>query len=186
VDEKPQIQAVERTAPVLPMRPSQVERHTHDYKRHGTTDLFAALDVKTGTVIGACKERHRAIEFRAFLDQVEALVPPDLDVHLVLDNAATHKTKIIQDWLLKRPRWQLHFTPTSASWLNLVEGWFALLTRRRLQRGVFTSTADLEAAIQGYIDQTNAEPKPLIWTKSADTILASIGRFCQSISNSDH
>ena len=142
--------------------------------------------MKTGAVIGACKERHRAIEFRAFLDQVEALVPPDLDVHLVLDNAATHKTKLVHDWLLKRPRWHLHFTPTSASWLNLVEGWFALLTRRRLQRGVFTSTADLEAAIQGYIDQTNAEPKPLIWTKSADTILASIGRFCQSISNSDH
>ena len=186
VDEKPQIQAVERTAPVMPMRPGQVERHTHDYKRHGTTDLFAALDVKTGTVIGACKGRHRAVEFRAFLDQVEAAVPADLDVHLVVDNAATHKTKLVQDWLLKRPRWHLHFTPTSASWLNLVEAWFALLTRRRLQRGVFTSTDDLEAAIQDYIDQTNAEPKPFVWTKSADTILASIGRFCQRISNSDH
>lgn len=186
VDEKPQIQAVERTAPVLPMRPGQPERVTHDYKRHGTTDLFAALDVKAGTVIGACKGRHRAVEFRAFLDQVEALVPADLDVHLVLDNAATHKTKIIQNWLVKRPRWHLHFTPTSASWLNMVEGWFALLTRRRLQRGVFTSTVDLEAAIQAYIDQTNAEPKPFIWTKSADTILASVGRFCQRTSNSDH
>ena len=186
VDEKPQIQAVERTAPVVPMRPGQVERHTHDYRRHGTTDLFAALDVKAGTVIGACKGRHRAVEFRAFLDQVEALVPADLDVHLVLDNAATHKTKIIQDWLVKRPRWHLHFTPTSASWLNLVEVWFALLTRRRLQRGVFTSTADLETAILAYIDQTNAEPKPFIWTKSADTILASVGRFCQRTSNSDH
>jgi transposase len=186
VDEKPQIQAVERTAPVLPMRPGQVERHTHDYRRQGTTDLFAALDVKAGTVIGACKERHRAVEFRAFLDQVEALVPIDLDVHLVLDNAATHKTKLIRDWLLKRPRWHLHFTPTSASWLNLVEVWFALLTRRRLHRGVFTSTADLEAAIQAYIDQTNAEPKPFVWTKSADAILASIGRFCQRTSNSDH
>ena len=186
VDEKPQIQAVERTAPVLPMRPGQPERVTHDYKRHGTTDLFAALDVKAGTVIGACKGRHRAVEFRAFLDQVEALVPADLDVHLVLDNAATHKTKIIQNWLVKRPRWHLHFTPTSASWLNMVEGWFALLTRRRLQRGVFTSTVDLEAAIQAYIDQTNAEPKPFIWTKSADTILASVGRVCQRTSNSDH
>jgi transposase len=186
VDEKPQIQAVERTAPVLPMRPGQVERHTHDYKRHGTTDLFAALDVKTGTVIGACKERHRAVEFRAFLDQVEAVVPADLDVHLVLDNAATHKTTLIQEWLLKRPRWHLHFTPTSASWLNLVEGWFALLTRRRLQRGLFTSTAELEATIQTYIDQTNAQPKPFIWTKSADAILASIGHFCQRISNSNH
>lgn len=186
VDEKPQIQAVERTAPVLPMRPGHPERHTHDYRRHGTTDLFAALDVKAGTVIGACKERHRAVEFRAFLDQVEALVPSDLDVHLVVDNAATHKTKLVHDWLLKRPSWHLHFTPTSASWLNLVEVWFALLTRRRLQRGVFTSTADLETAILAYIDQTNAEPKPFIWTKSADTILASVGRFCQRISNSDH
>src|SRR5215217_3215346 len=148
VDEKPQIQAVERTAPVLPMRPAQVERRTHDYKRHGTTDLFAALDV-----------------------------------HLVLDNAATHKTRIIHDWLVKRPRWRLHFTPTSASWLNLVESWFALLTRRRLQRGVFTSTADLEAAIRAYIEQTNATPKPFVWTKPADAILASVGRFCQRTSN---
>jgi transposase len=186
LDEKPQIQAVERTAPVVPMRPGQVERHTHDYRRHGTTDLFAALDVKAGTVIGACKERHRAVEFRAFLDQVEAAVPTDLEVHLVLDNAATHKTKLVRDWLVKRPRWRLHFTPTSASWLNLVEGWFALLTRRRLQRGVFTSTADLETSIQAYIDQTNADPKPFIWTKSADAILASVGRFCQRIPNSEH
>ena len=174
------------------MRPGQVERHTHDYKRHGTTDLFAALDVKTGTVIGACKGRHRAVEVRAFLDQVEARVPADLDVHLVVDNAATHKTKLVQDWLGKRPRWHLHFTPTSLipsgaqPWLNLVETWFALLTRRRLQRGVFTSTADLEAAIQDYIDQTNADPKPFVWTQSADAILASVGRFCQRISNSDH
>ena len=113
-------------------------------------------------------------------------MPSDLDVHLVVDNAATHKTKLVQDWRLQRPRWHLHFTPTSASWLNLVEAWFALLTRRRLQRGVFTSTADLETALQAYIDQTNADPKPFIWTKSADTILASVGRFCQRISNSDH
>ncbi|WP_159351537.1 IS630 family transposase [Roseomonas harenae] len=186
VDEKPQIQANEGTAPVLPMRPGQVERHSHDYVRHGTTDLFAALDVKAGTVIGTCKGRHRATEFRAFLDQVEAAVPADLDVHLVLDNAATHKTKLIHDWLLKRPRWHLHFTPTSASWLNLVEGWFSLLTRRCLQRGAFASTDALKTAIQGYIDQTNAEPKPFVWTKSADDILASVGRFCQRISNSNH
>jgi transposase len=183
---KPQIQAVARTAPVLPMRPGQPERVTHDYRRHGTTDLFAALDVKAGTVIGACKGRHRAVEFRAFLDQVEAAGPPDLDVHLVLDNAATHKTKLVHDWLVKRPRWRLHFTPTSASWLNLVEGWFALLARRQLQRGVFTSTADLEAAIHAYIAQTNADPTPFVWTKTADAILASIGRFCQRTSNSDH
>lgn len=168
------------------MRPGQVERITHDYKRHGTTDLSAALDVKTGAVIGACKARHRAVEFRAFLDQVEAAVPVDLDVHLVLDNAATHETKLVHDWLMKRPPWHLHFTPTSASWLNMVEGWFALLSRRRLQRGVFTSAADLEAAILAYIDQTNAEPKPFTSIKSADTILASVGRLCQRISDSEH
>jgi len=186
VDEKPQIQAVEGTAPVLPMRPGQVERRSHDYKRHGTTDLFAALDVKAGTVIGACKGRHRASEFRAFLDQVEAAVPADLDVHVVLDNAATHKTRLVHDWLVKRPRWHLHFTPTSASWLNMVEGWFALLTRRCLQRGAFASTDALKAAIQGYIDHTNAEPRPFVWTKSADDILASVKRFCQRTSNSGH
>ncbi|WP_083531010.1 IS630-like element ISMex18 family transposase [Methylobacterium sp. AMS5] len=186
VDEKPQIQALTGTAPVMPMRPGQPERQTHDYRRAGTTDLFAALDVQAGRVIGPCARRHRSIEFRAFLDQVEADVPKDLDVHLVLDNAATHKTKLIHDWLLKRPRWHLHFTPTSASWLNLVEGWFALLTRRQLQRGVFETTGDLEAAIHAYIDQTNAEPKPFVWTKSADAILASIKRFCQRTSNSDH
>jgi transposase len=186
VDEKPQIQAIEGTAPVLPMRPGQVERHSHDYKRHGTTDLFAALDIKAGTVVGACKRRHRATEFRAFLDQIEAVVPAGLDVHLVLDNAATHKTRLVHDWLLKRPRWHLHFTPTSSSWLNFVEGWFSLLTRRCLQRGAFGSTDALEAAIHTYIDQTNAEPRPFIWTKSADDILASVQRFCQRTSNSDH
>ena len=172
--------------PVLPMRPGKVERRSHDYIRHGTTDLFAALDVKAGTVIGACKGRHRATEFRAFLDQVEAAVPADLDVHLVLDNAATHKTKIVHDWLLKRRRWHLRFTPTSASWLNLVECWFSLLTRRCLQPGAFGSTDALKAAIQAYIDRTNAEPRPFTWTKSADDILASVGRFCQRTSNSDH
>ena len=186
VDEKPQIQALTGTAPVLPMRPGQPERRTHDYRRQGTTDLFAALDVKAGTVIGHCTGRHRSIEFRDFLDQIEAAVPGDLDVHLVLDNAATHKTKLIHDWLVKRPRWHLHFTPTSASWLNLVEGWFALLTRRRLQRSAFQQTSDLEAAIHAYIDQTNADPKPFVWTKPADAILASVGRFCQRTSNSDH
>ena len=186
VDEKPQIQAVQGTAPVLPLRPGQPERRTHDYKRNGTTDLFAALNIKTGTVVGACKARHRATEFRAFLDQVEAAVPGDLDVHLVLDNAATHKTSLVHDWLIKRPRWHLHFTPTSASWLNMVEGWFALLSRRQLQRGVFKSTDELETAIQAYIAHTNADPKPFIWTKSADTILASISRFCQRTSDSHH
>ncbi|WP_207541328.1 IS630 family transposase [Sabulicella rubraurantiaca] len=186
VDEKPQIQAAQGTAPAFALRPGQAERHTHDYRRHGTLDLFAALDVSAGTVIGACKARHRAVEFRAFLDQVEAAVPAGLDVHLVLDNLKTHKTPLVHDWLLKRPRWHLHFTPTSASWLNLVECWFALLTRRRLERGAFTSIGDLEAAIQGYIAETNAAPRPFVWTKTADHILASVARFCQRTSNSGH
>ena len=186
LDEKPQIQAIEGTAPVLPMRPGQIERRSHDYKRHGTTDLFAALDVKAGTVIGTCQGRHRSTEFRVFLDQVETAVPTDLDVHLVLDNASTHKTRLIHDWLPRRPRWHLHFTPTSASWLNLVECWFSLLTRRCLQRSAFRTTASLEAAIKSYIDQTNAAPKPFVWTKTADDIFASIGRFCQRTSNSHH
>jgi transposase len=186
VDEKPSIQAVEGTAPVLPMRPGRAERRSHDYRRHGTTDLLAALDVKAGTVIGACARRHRSIEFRAFLDRVEAAVPADFDVHLVLDNAATHKTRLVHDWLAKRPRWHLHFTPSSASWLNLVECWFSLLTRRCPQRGVFPSTDSLHAAIQAFIDRTNAEPRPFVWTKSADDILNSVKQFCQRTSNSDH
>jgi transposase len=186
VDEKPQIQAAERTAPVLPMRPGQVERRTHDYVRHGTTDLFAALDVKTGKVIGACRRRHRAQEFRAFLDLIDRDVPPGLDVHLVLDNASTHKTPLIQRWLAKRPRYHLHFTPTSGSWLNLVEAWFAVLTARQLRRGVFRSTRALEQAIRGYIASTNDNPRPFVWTKTADDILASVQRFCQSTSNSHH
>ena len=179
VDEKPTIQALERTAPVLPMRPGQVERRTHDYVRHGTTDLFAALDIQSGKVIGATKARHRAQEFRGFLDLIEQNVPADLDIHLVLDNASIHKTPLIRAWLAKRPRYHLHFTPTSASWLNMVEGWFALLTRRQFQRGVFRSTADLEAAIHRYIETNNNNPRPFIWTKSADAILDSIKRFCQ-------
>lgn len=186
VDEKPQIQAKAPTAPVLPMRPGQVERRTHDYLRHGTTDLFAALDVKAGRVIGACRPRHRSLEFRAFLDQIDANVPAELDVHLILDNAATHKTRLIRDWLAKRPRYHLHFTPTSASWLNLVESWFALLTARQLKRGAFRSTGELEEAIRRYIAATNAAPKPFVWTKSADEILASVARFCQLTSNSVH
>jgi transposase len=186
VDEKPQIQAAQGTAPALPLRPGQAERRTHDYRRHGTLDLFAALDVRAGTVVGACERRHRSVEFRAFLDRVESSVPPGLEVHLVLDNLKTHKTRLVHDWLVKRPRFHLHFTPTSASWLNLVECWFAVLSRRRLGRGTFTSTQDLEDAIHAYIAATNAAPKPFVWTKTADQILASVGRFCQRISNSDH
>ncbi len=185
VDEKPQIQATQGTAPAFPVRPGQAERRTHDYKRHGTTDLFAALDVKAGTAIGACQRRHRSVEFRAFLDTIERSVPPHLEVHLVLDNAATHKTRLVHDWLVKRPRWHLHFTPTSASWLNLVECWFALLSRRRLARGAFTSVQDLERAILAYVAETNADPKPFTWTKTADDVLGSVARFCQRTSTPD-
>ena len=178
VDEKSQIQALDRTQPLLPMRPGQAERRTHDYKRHGATSLFAALDVATGRVIGKCYGRHRAAEFRCFLDEVEANVPSDLDVHLVMDNYATHKTQLVRDWLLKRSRWHVHFTPTSASWLNQVERFFALITEKQIRRGVHQSVAQLTAAITGFIDQHNAEPKPFRWTKSASNILASVERFC--------
>ena len=178
VDEKSQVQALDRTQPLLPLRPGQAERRTHDYTRHGTTSLFAALDVRAGTVIGRCFPRHRAAEFRRFLDEVDAQVPPDLDVHLVLDNSATHKTSAIRDWLAKRPRYHVHFTPTSASWINQVERWFALLTERALRRGVHRSVAELERDIRAYIQATNAEPKPFRWVKSADDILASVKRFC--------
>ena len=178
VDEKSQVQALDRTQPLLPMRPGQAERRTHDYTRHGTTSLFAALDVKAGTIIGKCMRRHRAQEFRKFLDQIERNVPTDLDIHVVMDNYGTHKTRLIRNWLAKRPRWQAHFTPTSASWINLVERFFALLTDRAVRRGSFQSVAELEAAIDAYIDASNADPKPFVWTKSADDILASIQRFC--------
>jgi len=178
VDEKSQVQALDRTQPLLPMRPGQAERRTHDYTRHGTTSLFAALDVKAGTIMGKCMRRHRASEFRRFLDQVERNVPVDFDVHIVMDNYGTHKTKLIRDWFAKRPRWHVHYTPTSASWINQVERFFALLTERALRRGVFRSVAELEAAIKAYIDATNADPKPFRWTKTADDILASIQRFC--------
>src|SRR5436309_12707943 len=140
------------------MRPGQVERRTHDYVRHGTTSLFAALDVKTGTVIGRCHRRHRAVEFRKFLDTIEEAVPPDLDIHLILDNYATHKTPLIHRWLSKRPRFHLHFTPTGASWINLVERWFAALTEKQLRRGVHRSTRELESAIRRYVELTNAHP----------------------------
>src|SRR5437870_1977619 len=178
VDEKSQIQALDRTQPLLPMRPGQAARRTHDYKRHGTTSLFAALDVATGQVIGKCFARHRATEFRRFLDEIEANVPKDLDVHLVMDNYATHKTPLIRAWLAKRPRWHVHLTPTSSSWLNQVERFFALLTDKKIRRGVHRNIADLQADIAAFIDQHNAEPKPFRWTKSADDILASIERFC--------
>lgn len=178
VDEKSQIQALDRSQPMLPMRPGQPARRSHDYKRHGTTSLFAALDIATGRVIGKCYARHRAIEFRKFLDEIEAAVPSDLDVHLVIDNYATHKAPTIRSWLNRRPRWHIHLTPTSSSWLNQVERFFALLTERQIRRGIFRSLAALKSAITTFIEQHNANPKPFRWTKSADDILASIERFC--------
>ena len=178
VDEKSQIQALDRTQPLLPMRPGQAARRSHDYTRHGVTSLFAALDVATGRVIGQCFPRHRAVEFRKFLDEIEANVPADLDVHLVMDNYATHKTPLIRAWFAKRPRWHVHLTPTSSSWLNQVERFFAIITDKKIRRGVHRSVADLTADIHAFIDQHNADPKPFRWTKSADDILASIERFC--------
>lgn len=178
VDEKSQIQALDRTQPLLPMRPGQAARRSHDYKRHGTTSLFAALDIATGQVIGKCFPRHRATEFRSFLDEIEANVPTNLDVHLVMDNYATHKTPLIRSWLAKRPRWHVHLTPTSSSWLNQVERFFALLTDKKIRRGVHRNIAELQADISAFINRHNADPKPFRWTKSADDILASIERFC--------
>ena len=186
VDEKSQIQALDRTRPLLPLRPGQVERRTHDYVRHGTTSLFAALDARTGKVIGQCHRRHRAVEFRKFLDAIESEVPAELDVHLIADNYATHKTALIRNWFAKRPRFHIHFTPTSASWLNLVERWFGLLTEKQLRRGVHQSSGELEAAIYRYLDVTNEDPKPLVWTKTADQILASVARFCQRTLDTGH
>jgi transposase len=186
VDEKPSIQAIEDTAPVWPMGLGQVERHTHDYLRHGTTDLFAALDIKAGTVIGEVHRRHRSLDFRHFLATVEHATPPEFDLHLILDNASTHKTPLIRRWLLRHPRVHLHFTPTSGSWLNLVEAWFSILTTRRLKRGRFRSTCALEAAIRNYIAENNAHPRPFVWTKTADEILASVAAFAQRTSNSHH
>ena len=179
VDEKSQIQALDRTQPLLPMQPGQTARHTHTYRRHGTTSLFAALDAQSGQVIGRTSRRHRAIAFRTFLDLIEAAVPPDLDVHLILDNYSTHKTPLIHRWLAKRPRFHLHFTPTYSSWLNLVERWFAELTTKQLRRGTHRSVRRLEAAIGEFLDTSNAAGKPFVWTKSANEILASIARFAQ-------
>ena len=186
VDEKSQIQALDRTQPIFPMRPGQAERRTHDYARYGTTSLFAALDLVTGNVIGECHRRHRSIEFRHFLDTIEAAVPADLDVHLVLDNYGTHKSPMIQRWLAKRPRFILHFTPTSASWMNLVERFFATLTEKQIRRGTFRSTRQLEAAIKNYLRLYNDDPRPFVWHKTADEILEAVGRFCQRTSDSRH
>ena len=186
VDEKSQIQALDRTQPILPLAPGVPERRTHDYKRHGTTSLFAALDLATGRVIGELHRRHRGKEFLAFLRTIEANVPAALDVHLILDNYGTHKTPAVRAWFARHPRFHLHFTPTSASWLNLVERWFALLSERQIKRGTHRSTTELERAIRQFLSIHNEEPKPFAWTKTADQILDSVARFCKRISDSVH
>src|SRR3954466_5432234 len=178
VDEKSQIQALGRTQPILPLLPGTPERATHDYKRHGTSSLYAALDLTTGKVLGALHRRHRAIEFKKFLKLIDDTVPAELDVHLVLDNSSTHKTPAIRRWLKAHPRFVLHFTPTSSSWLNLVERWFAELTTKLLQRGAHRSVAALNRDIRGWIETWNDDPRPFVWTKPAEQILDSIRRYC--------
>ena len=186
VDEKSQIQALDRTAPILPMLPGTPQRATHDYKRAGTSSLYAALDLTTGQVIGSLHARHRAIEFKKFLQRIERTVPSDLQVHLVLDNSSTHKTPEIQRWLAAHPRFALHFTPTSSSWLNLVERWFAELTTKKLRRGTHRSVRALNDDIRDWIDTWNDAPRPFVWTKTADQILESIARYCTRITDSGH
>lgn len=186
VDEKSQIQALDRTAPILPMTFGSPERRTHDYRRHGTTSLFAALDVATGKVIGECHRRHRSQEFVRFLETIDTSVPSDLDVHLILDNYGTHKTAPVRRWFVRHPRFHVHFTPTSASWLNLVERWFALLSEKQIKRSAHRSVRALEATIREYLAITNEAPKPFVWTKTADEILAKVAKFCQRTSNPGH
>jgi transposase len=188
IDEKPQVQALERARPVLPRAPARTERATHDYTRHGTTSLFAALDVATGSVIGECHRRHRHQEFIKVLDRVDATLvrEPGVSVHVVLDNYATHKTPAVKRWFLRHPEYHLHFTPTSASWLNQVERFFAAITERRIRRGVFTSVAQLERAIAEYSAEHNQNPKPFVWTADADSILERLKRVCERTSDSGH
>ena len=186
VDEKSQIQALNRTAPILPMLPGVPARATHDYKRHGTSSLYAALDITTGKVIGRLHSRHRAVEFRRFLTTLDHEVPPALDVHLILDNSSTHKTPEIKRWLLAHPRFVVHFTPTSSSWLNLVERWFGELTNKKLRRSAHTSVRQLNADIRAWIDTWNEQPRPYVWTKTADQILESIAIYCNRINDSRH
>ncbi len=171
VDEKSQIQALNRTQPLLPLRPGQVERGTPEYQRNGTTSLFAAIDVATGEVLGKCYDRHRAIEFKKFLKLVNANVAADLDIHVICDNYSTHKAGVIQRWLARNPRFHMHFTPTHASWLNQIECWFSILTTQQIKRGSHHSVAELKHAIYEFIDAHNDGPKPFKWTKSADEIL---------------
>lgn len=186
VDEKSQIQALDRTQLAFPIRPGLPERQSHDYTRHGTTTLFAALNTKTGEVVGQFHQRHRQDEFIKFLNLINTNVSPELDVHLIVDNYATHKTERVKKWLLKHPRYQLHFTPTSASWLNMIERFFAELTNKRIRRGTFRSVAQLQTAITDYLEMHNENPKPFVWTKSADKILSKVKRFCERTSRAGH
>jgi transposase len=186
VDEKSQIQALNRSQPVLPAMPGMPERRSHDYTRHGVTSLFAAFDTATGKVISALHRRHRATEFKKFLTRIDTQVPAGLDVHVICDNYATHKTDVIQNWLTKHPRFVFHFIPTSSSWLNLVERWFAELTCKLLQRGVHQSVPALEKDIRDWIDTWNNNPQPFVWTKTADQILDSLSRYLQRISDPGH
>jgi transposase len=181
VDEKTQVQALDRTQPVFPMRPGTPERRSHDYVRHGTTNLYAALDVASGKVIADMTERHRADEFRRFLNLINRSVPGDLDVHVIVDNSSTHKTPEIHRWLVRHPRFTLHFTPTYSSWLNLVERWFAELTNKWLRRGTHRSTKELQAAISAWIERWNADPKPFVWHKTADDILDSLATYLSAV-----
>jgi transposase len=185
VDEKSQIQALDRSQPVLPMMPGTPQRTTHDYVRAGTTTLFAALEVTTGTVIGSLHRRHRTEEFKKFLVKLEREIPPNLDVHLVLDNYATHKTQAIKTWLVAHPRFHLHFTPTGSSWLNLVERWFAELTNKRIRRGVHKSVQALEKDIRTWIADWNTNPRPYVWTKTADEILERLAGYLKRIPDSE-
>jgi transposase len=186
VDEKSQIQALDRFQPVLPILPGTPARMSHDYIRNGTTSLFAALDVASGKVIGDLHARHRAVEFKQFLDQLDREVPPELEVHLILDNYATHKTPTIKRWLLRHPRFVLHFTPKGASWLNLVERWFAEITTKLLRRGIHRSVVELQADIRSWLDQWNRNPRPYVWVKTADEILANLAKYCERISEAGH
>ncbi|MGA5519330.1 IS630 family transposase [Streptomyces pseudogriseolus] len=186
VDEKSQIQALDRSQPVLPMMPGVSERRSHDYVRAGTTTLFAALEVATGKVIGSLHRRHRAVEFKKFLAKLDKEVPAELEVHLILDNYVTHKTPAVKKWLLAHPRFHLHFTPTSSSWLNLVERWFAELTQKKLRRGVHRSVQALERDIRSWLADWNEHPRPFVWTKTADEILDKVAAYCRRISDSGH
>ena len=186
VDEKSQIQALDRTQPLLPLSFGVAERRSHDYVRYGTTTLFAALDLATGKVIGELHRRHRSSEFLKFLRTIEQSVPPQLDIHLVMDNYGTHKSPTVKAWFARHPRYHLHFTPTSGSWLNLVERWFAILSQRQIKRGSHRSTLELEKAIRNFLDVHNQDPKPFVWHKTADEIIESVGRFCTRINASVH